>query len=173
MLIETYNEVAKLDEAIERLLDAMSAINPTTDEYAKMAEHLTKLIKNKQIIAELKLKSFDALNKKEYDGLSLAQKNLELNAKQREHDANVELKKRELDLKSQDMDWRVAEASDTYELKKRELNLREKEAEKPDRVSKETWALIGANIAGIVMIIGHEKFNVIASKALGFVMKSR
>jgi len=40
-------------------------------------------------------------------------------------------------------------------------------------VSKDTLAIVGANLAGIVLIIGHERINVIASKALGFVMKLR
>jgi hypothetical protein len=41
------------------------------------------------------------------------------------------------------------------------------------RVSKDTLAIVGANLAGIVLILGHERVNVIASKALGFVMKLR
>jgi len=40
-------------------------------------------------------------------------------------------------------------------------------------VSKDTLAIVGANLAGIVLILGHERINVIASKALGFVMKLR
>lgn len=32
---------------------------------------------------------------------------------------------------------------------------------------------VAANLAGIIMILGFEKFNVVTSKALGFVMKAR
>ncbi len=48
-----------------------------------------------------------------------------------------------------------------------------KEAETPSRVSPDTLVLAATNIAGIVMIIKHEHFNVITSKALGFVLKPR
>ncbi len=40
-------------------------------------------------------------------------------------------------------------------------------------VSKDTWANVGANLLGIFMIVKHEHVNVIASKALGFVTKTR
>lgn len=48
-----------------------------------------------------------------------------------------------------------------------------KEIDAPKRVSPDTLALIGGNIAGILLIIGHEKVNVITTKALGFVLKAR
>lgn len=48
-----------------------------------------------------------------------------------------------------------------------------KETEKPSRVSPDTLVLAATNIAGIIMIIKHEHFNVITSKALSFVLKPR
>lgn len=48
-----------------------------------------------------------------------------------------------------------------------------KESENPSRVSPDTLVLAATNIAGIVLIIKHEHFNVITSKALGFVLKPR
>lgn len=39
------------------------------------------------------------------------------------------------------------------------------------RISKETWATIGANLTGIFLVLQHERANVIASKAFGFVKK--
>lgn len=39
------------------------------------------------------------------------------------------------------------------------------------RISKETLAAIAANVAGIVIILSHERANVIASKAFGLVRK--
>lgn len=38
-------------------------------------------------------------------------------------------------------------------------------------ISKETLAAIGANLLGIVVILSHERANVIASKAFGLVKK--
>lgn len=41
------------------------------------------------------------------------------------------------------------------------------------RVSTDTLVVAGANLLGIAMIIGHERVNVITTKAIGFVMKAR
>lgn len=48
-----------------------------------------------------------------------------------------------------------------------------KEAERPSSLSQDTLVLCLTNIAGIIMIIKHEQFNVITSKALGFVVKPK
>lgn len=44
---------------------------------------------------------------------------------------------------------------------------------RPDRIDPNTVLTIAANIVGIVVIVRHEEFNVVASKALGFVIKPR
>ena len=41
-----------------------------------------------------------------------------------------------------------------------------KQLEKPQRVTPDTWAIIGANLFGIALIIGYERTHVITSKAL-------
>lgn len=41
----------------------------------------------------------------------------------------------------------------------------------PSSVSKDTMATIGANLLGILMILKHERMDIITSKALNFVMK--
>lgn len=46
-----------------------------------------------------------------------------------------------------------------------------KEVEPSRRVSPDVLATIVANLAGIAMIIGYERANVITSKAIGFVAK--
>ena len=45
--------------------------------------------------------------------------------------------------------------------------------DKKKGVSLDTALTVGANILGIVLIIHHEKLNVITSKALSFVMRGR
>jgi len=40
-----------------------------------------------------------------------------------------------------------------------------------DRVSKETWVTVGTHLAGIVVLMNHERAHVIASKAFGLVKK--
>lgn len=39
------------------------------------------------------------------------------------------------------------------------------------RISLDTLAVVGANIAGILMIVGYERENVLTSKALSLLMK--
>lgn len=58
----------------------------------------------------------------------------------------------------------VSQVSTLYSLK--EIN-------KPKRVSPDTLATIAANLAGIMMIIGHERIHVVTSKALNFIPKLR
>jgi hypothetical protein len=51
--------------------------------------------------------------------------------------------------------------------------LYEMKGHKPDRVKKDTMALIAGNLAGIMLILKHEKLDIITSKALNFVIKAR
>lgn len=46
-------------------------------------------------------------------------------------------------------------------------------AEKPKPLEAETVALIVANLAGIMLIVGHERAHVITSKAIGIVRTLR
>lgn len=48
-----------------------------------------------------------------------------------------------------------------------------KETNSKNRVSKDTLAIVAGNLAGILMIVGHEKAHVVTSKALNFVLKAR
>jgi hypothetical protein len=41
------------------------------------------------------------------------------------------------------------------------------------RISPDTLLIVGGNLLGIVLILGYERVNVVASKALSFVMKSK
>lgn len=42
-----------------------------------------------------------------------------------------------------------------------------------NRVSLDTLVAVGANLFGIILILGFERAHVVTSKALGFVMKSK
>lgn len=46
-----------------------------------------------------------------------------------------------------------------------------KEQDAPKRISPETWATIGGNLAAILLILNFERAGVITSKALAFVPK--
>ena len=47
------------------------------------------------------------------------------------------------------------------------------ESNSPKPVSRDTLVLAATNLAGIVLILTHERAHVVTSKALGFVLKSR
>lgn len=59
-----------------------------------------------------------------------------------------------------------------YKMKEIDAAVRA-EVENSRRVSPDTMAIVGANLLGILMIIGHERANVIATKALGLLTKLR
>lgn len=48
-----------------------------------------------------------------------------------------------------------------------------KTEESKPRVSPEAVLTAGANLLGILMIVGHERTHIVTSKALGFVLKLR
>ena len=48
-----------------------------------------------------------------------------------------------------------------------------KTEESKPRVSAEAVLAAGANLLGILMIVGHERTHIVTSKALGFVLKLR
>ncbi len=48
-----------------------------------------------------------------------------------------------------------------------------KDIDRPKRVSPDTLAIIAGNLAGILVIVGHERANIVTSKALGFLLKLR
>lgn len=148
-----------LNEVIEQLINHLSTTPEGTQEYTAGVDQLTKLYKAKEIDLKLKLEQFEALAR---------QNDLEIVHKQKEKELliNQALKENELLLRQQEIDANC-------NLKAAEASYKEKESEDFRRVKPETLALIAANIAGIVLVIGHERINVITSKALGFIGKLR
>lgn len=60
---------------------------------------------------------------------------------------------------------------DTEQVEQLSLALERLTKMRASRVSPDTVAMIAANLAGIVMILTHERTHVIASKALGFLLR--
>lgn len=69
---------------------------------------------------------------------------------------------RYLDPNDDDYLKRVSGVETLYKLKKIDL---------PDKVSADTKALILGNLAGILLIVSHERAHVVATKALGLLRK--
>jgi hypothetical protein len=70
----------------------------------------------------------------------------------------------DFDIGSEEYEQRLSAVSRLHKMR---------QEEKPDQVSLDTAAVIAANLLGIVMIVRHENVNVIASKAMGLVMKPK
>ncbi len=64
---------------------------------------------------------------------------------------------------------------ETYEIMAKNLILLYKAKAETERghISKETLLTVGGNLAGILLILNYEKFNVISSKALSFILKPK
>ena len=84
--------------------------------------------------------------------------------KLKEIDTNLELKI----VESEDKE-RINEVQ--TEILELELDQKKKESKIPFGIKPETLALIAANLAGIALILGHERLNVVTTKAIGFVSK--
>lgn len=60
---------------------------------------------------------------------------------------------------------------DTEQIEQLSLVLERLTKMRASRISPDTIATVSANLAGIIMILTHERAHVIASKALGFVFR--
>lgn len=65
--------------------------------------------------------------------------------------------------------------SDEYKAIRKELSALHElsQAEKPKPVDKNTILTVAANIAGILVIVGHERAHVVTSKAFGHIRQLR
>ena len=75
------------------------------------------------------------------------------------------------------LDWMRSEKPGSAEYTKMVDNYKKlydiKNSNKNDRIKPDTIATVGCNLIGIWSILHYEEFNIITSKALGFVLKGR
>lgn len=92
--------------------------------------------------------------------------------KMREIEYNYTLKALENYNKQKELADKEKDLAADCELKKIEAALKQKQLDSTRfGLSADTLAIIAANLAGIVLILGYEKVNVVTSKAIGFVSK--
>jgi hypothetical protein len=70
----------------------------------------------------------------------------------------------DIDSASEDYANMVSQLDTLYKLKAED---------KPDRVSRDTLAIVAGNLLGIVLIVGYERANLVTSKALALLAKTR
>ena len=85
--------------------------------------------------------------------------------KLKEIDINAVLKEAEFLNKQQQQEAET-------ELKKLDIRQKLREMKLPFGMKPETLAIIAANLLGILLILNHERLNVVTSKAVSFVKKS-
>lgn len=68
------------------------------------------------------------------------------------------------DADSEEYSKAVDQLTKLYEIKKSQL---------PDRLSKDTLAIVICNLLGIALIVAREEAHVVTSKALGFVINAK
>jgi hypothetical protein len=124
-----------LDDAIQSAFNSLAQDDPTTDDYTKVVDNLTKLYKMKEI--------------------------------ENTHCIKLE----ENTLKGGELAFERKQKLAENAHKETELSLKQQELDNFNRVSLATVATIVANLAGIAVIMSHERTHIIATKALGFVSK--
>lgn len=99
----------------------------------------------------------------------------ELEPDSKEHaaatDQLVKLHKLKQEEEKLHLEWTAAAAKS--ELDKRQQSHQEALDSQPKPVSRDTLVLAGANLLGIVLIVGHERAHVVTSKAIGFIKTLR
>lgn len=168
---------SKLDPVIDNLLETMIEKECDSDEYGKMSTYLVNLYKAKDIEVTLQLKESEVNNRSDEaaDAHRLKREELELKIMEQQQAASIRFNESNLskELKQAELDLKERETAALIHLKEAETALKAKEFDTPNRVSLDTWAIIAANLAGIAIIIGYERVNVITTKALGFVTRMR
>lgn len=151
----------RIEEAVHQLLDFMEGENDYNDNYKSMVSHLTKVME---------------LRQKESDSKTANETKLKELQQQRElsEEANA--------IKLQELQQQKAISEESHELKRTELHqqkvlsmdanaLKLEELNLKKSITKEALLNVGTHIAGLVVLMNHERAHVIASKAFGLVKK--
>lgn len=77
----------------------------------------------------------------------------------------------EINLKNRELDIKEAEMQLDDEVKRQEINLKQEDLDNFNRLSKAQLATILANLAGIGVIMTHERTHIIVTKAFGLLSK--
>jgi predicted RND superfamily exporter protein len=166
-------DVNALETAIDKLLRTLSEGECGSEHYVTMVDQLVKLYKAKETHIALKLKEIETNLKQNESEASIRTKETETQLKENEFLANIANKEAEIRVKETDLEIRKAESDTNCEVKKLDAQLKQRDVDQPWRVSPDTLAIVGANVLGIVMILGYERANVIASKALGLLTRMK
>jgi hypothetical protein len=151
----------RIEDAIHDLLDYMNTENTYSEDYKSMFTQLTKVM-------ELRQKEHDSAETRNVKMLELSQQKELAEASQ--ETKLTELQQQRLlsnaanEIKMHELEQQKAIADDANNIKLSELEQR-------NTVTKEAWLNVGTHLAGLIVLMNHERAHVIASKAFGFVRK--
>ena len=91
--------------------------------------------------------------------------------KMKETENNLYIKLKELEFKNDELHTADQQKTTELDLKGEELSLKQKELDNFNRISKAQLATILANLAGIAVIMSHERTHIIVTKAFSLVSK--
>lgn len=150
---ETLKENESIEKCIKDVITEMTTTPPGDKEYAILTAQLNALLKAKETDTSTKTKLIDAHNKTAESAL------------------NRRIKEAEAELKEAEAEGKKAEDELNRRIKEAEAKIKEEEFRTRNRPKPETLALIGANLASIILIIRHEETNMITTKAFGLLNK--
>ena len=151
----------RIDQEVHHLLDFMEQENNCTDDYKSMFTHLTKVL-------ELRQKENDNAQTRHIKMLELAQQK-EISETTQENKISELQQQRLIGETSHDI--RLQELRQQKQINDDAHNIKLSELEQRNTITKEAWLTVGTHIAGLVILMNHERAHIIASKAFGLVKK--
>lgn len=151
----------RIEEELHHLLDFMQIENDYTDNYKSMVSHFTKVM-------ELRQKGSDGKNA---NAIKLQELQQQLAISEATNAIKLQELQQQKTLSDESHALKVAElqqqktlSDDANAIKLEELALKK-------TITQEAWLTVGTHIAGLIVLMNHERAHVIASKAFGLVKK--
>lgn len=133
----------RIDEELHHLLDFMEHEDEYTDKYKSMVSHFTKVM-------ELRQRSSD---NEETNAIRLKELQQQKSISDQTHAFRI-----------QELLLQKTMSDDENAIKLEELALKK-------TITKEAWLTVGTHVAGLIILMNHERAHVIASKAFGLLKK--
>lgn len=151
----------RIQQELHHLLDFMKNENNYTDNYKSMVTHFTKVMELNQKASDSEISNATKLKELQQQlALSEATNAIKLQELQQQKSISDE----SYSLKLKELHQQKSISDDANAIKLEELALKK-------TITKETWLTVGTHVAGLVVLMNHERAHVIASKAFGLVKK--
>lgn len=151
----------RIEEELHHLLDFMTHENDYNDNYKSMVNHFTKVMEIRQKASDSKNANDIKLQELQLQ-LVLSEATNALKLQELQQQKNLSDESHAIKLQELHQQKRISD--DANAIKLQELDLKK-------TITKEAWLTVGTHIAGLVVLMNHERAHVIASKAFGLVKK--